>query len=148
MTMRGILSFIVGVIWGSLSGQFLVQVVTSLIVVFVYLAGVALSKVSRAMNFTGVLASFGQTLLFGVLFFGGNWITSEYIVDYDTWNVGSVASILAFLGTIIYCARQVPGKIVLAKLCAWTPNFMEVSMRVPPAERIALARRWRLESQH
>jgi hypothetical protein len=148
MTMRGILSFIVGVIWGSLSAQFLVQVVTSLIVVFVYLAGVALSKVSRAMNFAGALAGVGQTLIFGILFFVGNWITSEYIIDYDTWNLGSIAALLAFLGTIIYCARQVPGKIVLAKMCAWTPNFMEASMRVPPAERIALARRWRLESQH
>lgn len=147
MTMRGILRFIAGVIWGSLSAQFLVQVVTSLIVEFVYLAGVALSKVSRAMNSTGALVSVGQTLLFGVLCFGGNWITREYVIDYNTWNEGSIASLLAFLGTIIYCARQVPGKIVLAKMCAWVPNFMEASMRVPPAERIALPRRWRLESQ-
>ena len=146
MTM--ILSSIVGVIWGSVSAQFLVQVTTSLILVFVYLAGAALSKVSRAMNFTGALASFGQTLLFGALFFSGNWLTSEYLIDYNTWNVGSIVSLLAFLGTIIYCARQIPGKIVLAKMCAWVPNFMEASMRVPPAERIALARRWRLKSQH
>lgn len=145
--MRGSLSYIVGVIWRSMSAQFLVQVVTSLIVAFVYLTGVALSKVSRAMNFTGALVSFGQTLLFGVLFFGGNWITSEYVIDYKTWNVGSIVSLLAFVGTIIYCARQAPGKIVLVKMCAWVPNFMEASMPVPPAERISLARRWRLESQ-
>lgn len=125
MTMKAILSFIIAVIWGSLSAQFLVQVVTSLIIGFVYLVGAVLSKVSRAMNFTGALISIGQTLLFGVLLFGGTWMISEYVIDYDTWSAGAIASLLAFLGTSIYCARQVPGKLLLARMCAWVPNFME-----------------------
>src|ERR1700730_11475985 len=102
MTMKQILSFIIAVIWGSLSSQFLVQVVSSLVIGFVYLVGAVLSTVSRAMNFTGALISIGQTLLFGVLLFGGNWIISEYVIDYDTWSAGTIASLLAFLGTSIY----------------------------------------------
>jgi hypothetical protein len=72
---------------------------------------------------------------------------SEYVIDYATWNATATASLFAFLGTIIYCARQVPGKILLAKMCAWVPSFREASMRVPAAQRVAFARKWRLESQ-
>jgi hypothetical protein len=146
--MKAILFFVVALIWGSLSAQFLVQVVTSVIVAFVYLSGIVLSKVRRAMNCAAVLASVGQAILFCILFLGGNWITSNYVIDYGTWNVGSITSLFAFLGTIIYCSRQVPGKVLLARMCAWVPYFMEASMRMPANERVALARKWRLESHH
>jgi hypothetical protein len=148
-----IVIFSVAIIWGSLSAQFLVQVTTSLVVSLVYLAGIALSKVSRAMNLMGALTSFGQSIIFGILFVGGSWLISEYVIDFDRWNAASIASLLSFLGTIIYVSPQVPGKVLLARMCAWVPDFMQASMRVPAAERIAFARRWRaefqrLESQH
>jgi hypothetical protein len=76
--------FILAIIWGSLSGQFLVQVMTSFVIAIINFLGIAFSKVSRAMTFAGAFAGLSQTILFGVLFFGGNWITSEYIIDYDT----------------------------------------------------------------
>jgi hypothetical protein len=68
-TMTGIFIFLVAVIWGSLSGQFVVQVVTSFVIAIIYLAGIPFSKVSRGMNFTGALVSVGQTIFFTVLFF-------------------------------------------------------------------------------
>jgi hypothetical protein len=147
MTMRGILIFVVAVIWGSLSAQFLVQVITSFVVASVYLTASIFAKVSRGMNCAGALTSFVQSILFGIVFVGGNWFTSKYVIDYATWNAASIASLFAFMATIIYVAPQVPGKIVLAKMCAWVPDFVEASMRVPAAERISFARRWRLESQ-
>jgi hypothetical protein len=148
MTMKGILIFVVAVIWGSLSAQFLVQVITSFVLASVYLTAIIFAKVSRGTNSARALASFLQSISFGIVFVGGNWITSEYVIDYATWSAASIASLFAFVATIIYVSPQVPGKIVLAKMCAWVPDFMEASMRVPAAERIAFARRWRLESRH
>jgi len=66
--------------------------------------------------------------------------------SYDTWNTASTASVVSFLATIIYVSRQVPGKILLAKMCAWVPYFLEASNRVPRSERIAFARKYRLDS--
>ena len=145
--MNGILSFIVAVIWGSLSAQFLVQVVTSVAVTLVYLAAIISRKVSRNMNFAGALTGFFQSIMYAIFCGGGNWLTSEYVIDYATWNAASIASLFAFVGTIIYVAPQVPGRIVLAKMCGFVPNFMEASMRVPAVQRVAFARKWRSESQ-
>jgi hypothetical protein len=63
--MSGILSFIVGVIWGSLSAQFLVQVVTSFVVTLVYLGAIMSAKVSRVTNSAGALTSFVQSICSG-----------------------------------------------------------------------------------
>ena len=142
--MTGIFIFLVAVIWGSLSGQFVVQVVTSFVIAIIYLAGIPFSKVSRGMNFTGALVSVGQTIFFTVLFFGGNWITSEYIIDYNTWNAASITSLLSFSATLIYCFWQVPGKILLARMCAFAPYFMEASMRMPANQRVGFARQYRV----
>jgi hypothetical protein len=66
--MNGILSFIVAVIWGSLSAQFLVQVVTSFAITLVYLAAIISAKVSRVTNCAGALTSFLQSIMFGIFF--------------------------------------------------------------------------------
>lgn len=137
--MKGILIFVVAVIWGSLSGQFLVQVVTSFVVAAVCITATFFSKVPKSMNLTGAPTSFAQSIMFGILFVGGNWITSEYIIDYNTWNAVSIASLLSCLGTIIYVSPQVSGKILLARMCAWSLYFMEASMQYPASERVAFA---------
>jgi K+-sensing histidine kinase KdpD len=140
-TMKGILTFVVAVAWGSLSAQFLVQVITSVVVALVYITGIAFSKVARGNNLMGALTGLLQAIIFAALFVGGNWITSEYLVSYDTWNAASIAALVSFLATIIYTALQVPGKIRLAHACAWVPSFVEASMQVPAHERIAFARK-------
>jgi hypothetical protein len=136
------LIFIGGIIWGSLSAQFLVQTITSLIVTSICLAALAFSKVPKATNAVGGLVSLVQAIIFASLFFGGNWIAGDYI-DFLSWNAVSVASNVSFLATIIYVGRQVPGKILLAKLSAWAPDFSQVVMHRPANERVELARKYR-----
>jgi hypothetical protein len=139
--------FFLAILWGSLSAQFSVQVVVSFIIALVHLSGVFFSKVSAAMNLTGALTGFAQSIMFGALFVGGNWATSKYIVDYYTWNAASIAALLAFVVTMIYVSPQVPGKVLLARMCAWVPHFMEAQMHEPRKQRVAFARKWRLEAK-
>ena len=98
------------------------------------------------MNVAGTLAGTGQLIIFGALFVGGNWLTSKYIIDYGTWNANSITAMLAFLASTIYCVRQVPGKILLTKMCSFAPGFMEAQMREPRNTRIAFARKWRADA--
>jgi hypothetical protein len=135
-----VLIFVWAVIWGSLSAQLLVQTVTSLIISAINLAGLTFSKVAKSHNAIAFAASVVQVLLFAVLFYAGNWLSSNYI-DYGSWNATSIASLLSFLATIMYCAPQVPGKLLLARMAAWRPYFMEASMAVPANERVAFARK-------
>jgi hypothetical protein len=139
------LVFAVAVIWGSLSAQFLVQTILSFVIALLYLVGVAFSKVSKALNATGFLMSFVQSVTFGVIFVGGNYLSSYYI-SYDSWNAASTASVVSFLATVIYVSRQIPGKLRLAKMCAWVPYFFEASNCVPRSERVAFARRYPSDS--
>jgi hypothetical protein len=136
----GVLIFILAMIWGSLSAQFLMQTVTSLILASIYLAGVAFSKVSRTVNGAGTLATLAQVLVFGAVFLSGNWFASHY-VDYSSFNTASVASGLSFVATIIYVAPRVPGKILLARMRASVPSFGEASMHIPATERVEFARK-------
>jgi hypothetical protein len=132
------------IIWGALSAQFLVQTVTSLVVAIIYLSGLAFSKVAKSRNATGFAVSAAQVLVFAALFYAGNWLSANFI-DYDAWNATSIAGLLSFTVTIVYCALQIPGKLLLARMTAWRPYFMEASMAVPANERIAFARKCRTE---
>lgn len=135
------LIFIAGLIWGSLSAQFFVQTIVCLVVASLHLLGFVFSSVSKANNALGAGVALFQTILFGALFVGGNWIASNYI-DYEEWNATSIGGLITFLATIAYIARQVPGKIMLANMCAWEPYFFEASSAMPVNERIAFAKKW------
>jgi hypothetical protein len=141
-----VLIFLGAIIWGSLSAQFLVQTVTSFTIGIIYFSGLVFSKVAKSRNATGFAVSVAQVLLYGALFYGGNWLSSYYI-DYDTWNATFVASVLSFLAMIVYGALQVPDKILLARMAAWRPYFMQASMAVPMNERVAFARKCKAEEQ-
>lgn len=132
------LIFIAGFIWGSLSAQFLVQTITSLIIALVYLAALASTKVPRAMNAAGCGVSLLQAIIFAALFLGGTWLAGFYI-DFASINAPSIASLVSFLATLLYTARQVPGKILLAKLSAGNKWFLQAAMNRPREERVALA---------
>jgi hypothetical protein len=133
--------FIAALIWGSLSAQFLVQIVTSLIIVCVYLSGLLFSRVGKSLNAMGAFVGFLQAVIFSALFFGGAWFAIDYI-DYTTWNADSIASVVAFLLTISYCVLQVPGKILLARLCAWEPHFVQAVNTQAVGDRVAFARKF------
>ena len=136
--------FVAALVWGSLSAKFLMQTLVSLISAAISLTAIVFSEVSKVVNVTGTLIGLFQATLCGALLLGGSWIVSNY-VQYDSWNAASIASLVAFLGTVIFVCPQIPGKLLLVKMCAWQPDFMEDSMRVPPGERVALARKYRLE---
>jgi hypothetical protein len=138
--MVAVLIFIWSIVWGALSAQFLVQTVTSLIVAVIFFAGLAFSKVAKLLNAIAFATSAAQVVLFGVLFQGGNWLSS-HVIDYGSWNATSVAGLLSFSATIVYCVLQVPGKLLLARMSAWRPYFAEASMAVPANERAAFARK-------
>jgi hypothetical protein len=135
------LLFLVALVWGSLSAQFFVQATTSLILSLICFSGLVFSRVSKALNAAGTFVSLIQALVFAGLFLGGNWIASNYI-DYETWNVNCIAGLVAFLGTIVYCAAQVPGKVLLTRMTAWGPYFMEAANTVLARERVAFARKY------
>jgi hypothetical protein len=141
----GIVIFIAAVIWGLLAAQFMVQAITSFVLAFVYLSGLMFSRVSKSLNATGILVSLVQAIVFLVLFFGGNGVTSKFI-DYDSWNANSIASTVAVLLSLIYCGVQVPGKFLLARLSAWEPYFVQAANTFPPAQRIAYAKKYRSKS--
>ena len=133
--------FIAAVVWGSLSAQFLVQVVTSLIIGFVFLSGLMFSRVRKSLTAQGAAAGFIQAIVFAALLVGGTWFVSDY-VDYGRWNTNSISSAVAFLLTIIYCAVQVPGKILVARLCAWRPFFAQAVSTLSAGESVAFARKY------
>jgi hypothetical protein len=139
-----ILSFIVAVSWGLLSGQFFMQVVASLINACIYFAAILFSKVRQALNITGFLTSLGMALFFASLTFAGNLISS-YFVDYSGWSAPTIVCVLAFVFSVVYCGVQVPGKILLARMSAWSPFFFEAANTFSPHDRLAFARKMRNE---
>ena len=139
--MAAILIFVGAVIWGSLSAQFLVQAMLSFAIALICLAGIVFSKVSKTQNIIGALTSLVQSIIFGILFLGGNYLSSDYI-NYETWGAASIVSVISFLLTIVYCSSQIHGRIRLARLCSWVPYFFEASNRVPCNERVAFAKKY------
>jgi hypothetical protein len=138
-----ILTFPVAIFWGSLSARLAVRCVTALIIALVCLVALGLSNVSTRTNFAGMIAGAGRLFLFGILLVGGYWVTSKYIIDYYTWNPDSIAATLFFIASTIYDIRQLPGKVLLTKMCAFAPGFMEAQRHQPWDRRIALAKNWR-----
>jgi len=138
--------FVAAVICASLSAQFLVQTISSFITGIIYLSALIFSRVSKSLNAIFTLTSMGMAVLFLVLFLGGNWFASNYI-DYGSWNVNSIASVVAFLMTLAYCSLQVPGKILVARMSAWQPNFAQVARArgYTPDETVTFAREFQKE---
>jgi hypothetical protein len=140
--MKGILIFALAVVWGSLSGQFLAQAVTSLVAAVVYIiAAITGSPVCKVRNLTGTLISFSHAIVYSMLLICGYKTVGAYVTD--IWSAASVGFLISFLATIVLVAPRVPGKILLARMCARVPNFVqEASLRFPVSERVAFARRW------
>ena len=140
--MMAILSFIFALVWGTLSAQFFLQFIVSLSTLTIHVSAFLFSKVDKRNNSAGCIALLTQTIIFAVLFFGGNWLYGM-IIDYGTWNATSIASLALFLLTLICMLPQIPGKILLAWKCAWIPYFFEASNAMPPHERIAFAKNYK-----
>jgi hypothetical protein len=113
-----ILIFITGLIWGSLAAQFFVQTLLSLAIACLHVAGFVFSSIPKSNNATGAGVALFQTILFGTLFVGGNFLTNGFI-DYDTWNAMSIGSLITFLLTVAYVAPQARDKLMLARMSSW-----------------------------
>ena len=133
------LHLVAGIIWGSLAAQFIVQNFTSSSLAVIYLSGFMFSPVSKSRNARACLVMVAQSLVFLVLFFGGNWLANKYI-DYDAWNAIAIASLGSFWLMIVYGVVQVPGKLLLAELSAWQPFFAEAAVLAP--DPVAFARQF------
>jgi hypothetical protein len=96
------------------------------------------------VNWVLTLVSTLQVLLFAALFVGGNWLSS-FFIECETWNATSIVSLLPFLAMLVYGGLQVSGRLLLARMSAWQPYFVEASMTMPPAERLAFARKCKAE---
>jgi hypothetical protein len=138
--MQKILLFAVAVAWGSLSAQFLAQVAASLVAAVVYgIPAITGSQVRRVTNLTGATISFAHAIAYGGLLIFGYKMIGAYIAG--AWTPATTGLLIASVGTIILVAPRVPGKILLARMCAHVPNFLEeASMRFPVSERVAYAR--------
>jgi hypothetical protein len=134
--------FILAIVWGSLSAQFLLQAIISLITSCICLFALPFSKVGKFINAGGALISLVQAIIFGALFFFGNWYSDDYI-NYSSHGASSIASVISFVVTIICIVPQFPGKILLARMSAWMPQFAEASNVMPRHDRVAYAKRVR-----
>jgi hypothetical protein len=65
--------FFIAVVWGSLAGQFLVEMIASAIGLVMLIFVLAFSPVSRRLNFVGSIGIFSQLVFSALLFVGGNW---------------------------------------------------------------------------
>lgn len=138
--MLELVTFIGAVIWGAFSAQLLVQTIFSFCSAWLCLIALPFSRVKKEHNAAGAVAYLAQSFLFGIVFVAGSWISSNF-VDYESWNVNSIAGLVVFLGSIICMLPQMPGKILLARRCAWEPSFMEAVNCQPRSERVAFAKK-------
>jgi N-terminal domain of anti-restriction factor ArdC len=92
----------------------------------------------------GFVALLLQSVLFGIFFVGGNWLSGKYI-DYETWNAASIVCVISFVVTIGCILPQFGGKILLTRMCAWTPAFEGVVNSLPRSERVGFARKHHAE---
>jgi hypothetical protein len=139
-----VLGYICAIVWGGFAAQFLVQSITSFLDGLIALAGLVGSRVDKVLNATGVGVGFGLAILFAALVYLGSWISVRFI-DYNTWNGRLITLAVVFSLSLIYCLIQVPGKLILAWVTAWVPNFAELSRSVPAAQRVGYA--WKTWSE-
>lgn len=136
-----VILFVVGLLWGALSAQFVVQTVTSLCVATIYLSALISSQVPKRMNLAGGLVAFVQAIVYGLLFLGGTWFTGHYI-DYTALSPVSGATILTFVCSLCYCLQRVSGVLLLSRLSASDEWFVRAAMGRPRNERVMLARQY------
>ena len=130
-----------GISWvflGFIMGQFLVQVIVSFLTGTISLAGIAFSKVDLKTNAVGTFAGYSQALLFAALTYLCVRFGTSYI-SYQLWNTALITTMVAFIISILYAAKQVYGKMMLTYMCAWIPYFFEASLSVPRNERVEFA---------
>jgi hypothetical protein len=85
-------------------------------------------------------ASLTQAVVFAVLLVGGFWLIDLYVPYLSNADLAAAAG--AFVCYFVYCLRQVPDKILAARMYAMRPFFAEAvrARRLSPNETAAFAR--------
>ncbi|WP_315729140.1 hypothetical protein [Bradyrhizobium sp. SZCCHNS2015] len=136
-----VLLVVAAMIWGALSALSFLQTITSFVAALIFLSALLFSGRNRGDNALGCSVMIVQTAFFGVLFLGGNWISS-LVIDYVSVNAASIAGLIAFVAGCIFFAREVPGRLLLTRLTAFDPMFAMMVNRWPRGERVTLAKRY------
>jgi hypothetical protein len=108
--------FIGSIVWGALTAQFLVQILSSFTTAGIYLCGLLFSRVKKRLNAIFFITSLTMAVVFAVLLAGGFWLIDLYI-PYPS-NADLIAALVAFLFYLVYCLVQVPDKILVARMNA------------------------------
>jgi hypothetical protein len=139
----GIAAFVGALVWASLSGQFAFQIFTSLIVTATFASGLLFSRANKHDCLLGFVVSLASAIVFGALLVGGGWLAARYL-EFQWWDLTAVSFAVVFAATIVFSLLQLPGKFLLAFMCAWEPGFAENSMLIPRSERVDFAfSQWR-----
>lgn len=134
-----IVYLIAAIIWGAVSAQFLVQIISSFVTATIFLYGLFFSRVNRRITGPGFVAAIAQVVLFGVLFVGGFWLIVSFTqAQFSQWNMNWIAGLVAFLISFTYCIIQVPAKIYVARSCAMIPLFAEIASSVAPNRALTM----------
>lgn len=128
------LVIIAAIVWGGFAAQFIIQLIVSLISALINLAGLVFSPVSPMVTGAGALAGILQVIFFALMFAVGSWLFSKYI-GFIWWNGTTITLAVAFAFSLVYCAVQMPSKLVLAWAVAWQSGFAETSMIVPRGQQ-------------
>jgi hypothetical protein len=85
--------------------------------------------VKKRLNAIFFSTALTQAAVFAVLLVGGFWLIGWY-VGQPVWDANWTAGLVAFVITFIYCAIQVPNKILAARMCAMKPFFAETARAI------------------
>lgn len=133
-----LLLLIASIVWGALTAQLLVQILSSFTTAGIYLYGLLFSRVKKRLNAIFFITSLTMAMVFAVLLAGGFWLIDLY-VPYPS-NADLIAALVAFLFYLVYCLVQVPDKMLVARMNAMRPFFAEVARALSPDEVAAFAR--------
>jgi len=116
--------FVVPIIWGSLAALFFVQTISSFACACIYLYGLLFSRVKRRLNGSFLGTTLIEAALFAIVLITGFWLVVLFI-EPPAWDANWIAGLVAFTISFVYCALQVPDKILAARMCAMKPFFAE-----------------------
>jgi len=115
--------FIVLIISGALAALFLVQTISSFACACIYLYGLLFSRVKRRLNGSFLGTTLIEAALFAIVLITGFLLVVLFIEP--AWDANWIAGLVAFIISFVYCALQVPDKILAARMCAMKPFFAE-----------------------
>jgi hypothetical protein len=125
-----------------LEGFCIFQCFVNILVAAVFIPAFLVSNVENLVLVIGSLANLALLAVFGSIAIFDAWYAySHWVAIVDLPVV--VFGINACWINVLYLSPQLPGKLLLARLSAYTPGFAEASFQVPRNKRVEFARNWK-----